>query len=291
MKSLKYTVLKLLKHSILYLFLLSLIPLNLSAMRPFFLLSIPKCGTHLVQKMLVLLTRKVPIEPAWFLKSVGAYTFYEDAPRANAEADYIKFEKIMAGMAGNNEFACSHLNFSQFFQKFYEKNPQYQPIIIVRDLRDACVSLVYYQWNEIETAIGPSSFDQKLKWVIAGNYGITRFPILNIKKNAREAAQWKQCPEALFIKFENLVGPEGGGSTNYQVKEITSTANMLGIPINQTLIAQISANIFGTRGPPVVNGTFRSGQIGSWKKHFNKEHVKAFRKHLGDYQKILGYSY
>jgi hypothetical protein len=239
--------------------------------------------------MLVLLTRKVPIEPAWFIKSVGAYTFYEDAPAADAEKDYLKFEAIMAGMAANNEFATAHLNFSRFFIKFYETHPEYQPIIIVRDLRDACVSLVIYQWSEIETEIGPSTFDQKLSWVIEGNYGITHFPILNIKKNAREAALWKKVPQTLFVKFENLVGPEGGGSSRDQQRSITKTANALGMRIDEGALAHICASIFGNKGPAVVNGTFRSGQIGAWKKHFTRKHVKTFRQHLGEYQKALGY--
>lgn len=263
---------------------------SLEAQHPFFLLSIPKCGTRIVEKMLHMLAQKHPIDPAWFLKGVGGYHFYEDVPNVDKEADYLKFLNLMKRMAANNEFAVAHFNFSDFFLQFSENNPNYRAIIIVRDLRDACVSLVYYQWKEIEAAIGPSTFEEKLKWVIRGDYGVTKYSILNIRKNAREALKWKGNSHAYFIRFEDIVGPEGGGCYSAQLKTVTNVANFLGIRLCQYDLAVISHNLFGYRGPTLLNNTFRSGQIGSWKSHFDKSTEHTFKKYLGKYQNAFGYS-
>ncbi|OGT46428.1 MAG: hypothetical protein A3F17_08580 [Gammaproteobacteria bacterium RIFCSPHIGHO2_12_FULL_41_15] len=77
----------------------------------------------------------------------------------------------------------------------------------------------------------------------------------------------------LIVRYEDIIGPLGGGDTVHQKKAVERIANFVGIPFTTNeLYANFSKNIFGD------TSTFRKGTIGSWKDHFKPYHTEYFNK-------------
>lgn len=90
---------------------------------------------------------------------------------------------------------------------------------------------------------------------------------------------WQFEPYIYTTTFEKLIGENGGGSQDAQLQEIIAIANHVGVQIDLQQALDISKQLFG--GTP----TFREGQIDSWKKYFLERHKEAFKNGPG--QKLL----
>jgi len=260
---------------------------NKPAMRDFYVLTIPKSGSFLVQKLLVLLTKKTYVNPHVFFPAMDAFRFhdyYPDVyiPKEKADSFFAKIKKI-------NQFSLAHFNFAETAYHFSLRHPEYVKILQIRDLRDACVSCAFHMANSIQEEIGPSTFDEKLLFVITMGDRPTWQQILNIYKNAHTALEWINDKNVVISRFENLVGVKGGSTLESQQKQIIEIANSLNIAINQEKIDYITNNLFGL-SQGIGTPTFREGKIGSWQKYFKEEHKIAFKKHFGKLQVAFGYS-
>jgi hypothetical protein len=94
---------------------------------------------------------------------------------------------------------------------------------------------------------------------------------------------WVFNDKFLSIRFEDLVGPNGGGTLESQQKTIYEIADFIGVRVDEKRITDVVNDIFG--GTP----TFNEGQIDGWKKYFTDEHKKAFKKVAGRLLIDLGY--
>jgi hypothetical protein len=87
-----------------------------------------------------------------------------------------------------------------------------------------------------------------------------------------------------MVKFEDLVGVEGGGSAEAQRLAVGRVATHLGIPVDERKIGLVGESLFG------VGRTFRRGQIGGWREEFTAEHERALAEGaLGPLLAELGY--
>jgi len=89
-------------------------------------------------------------------------------------------------------------------------------------------------------------------------------------------------PKVLNISFEDLIGENGGGSNDLQIKAIEKIFNYLNIPVSN--IESISARAFNKN-----SATFRKGVIGDYKSILNSEKIKLFNDCHGDILKQYGY--
>lgn len=96
---------------------------------------------------------------------------------------------------------------------------------------------------------------------------------------------WIKAHKFHTVKFENLIGPHGGGSHQAQQAEIYSIAHHIGITFDEKNIAHIAHQLFGQ------SGTFRAGKIGSWKKSFTPEIKRAFKNTPGACQLLIDLGY
>ena len=96
---------------------------------------------------------------------------------------------------------------------------------------------------------------------------------------------WKNVPSICAVKFEDLVGPAGGGSTQRQHETINRIAHHLDINLSSPIISLIAQELFGQ------SITFRQGKIGAWKEYFTQEHKDLFKKYAGQLLIDLGYEY
>jgi len=229
------------------------------------LISIPKSGTHLVQKIITTLTNKVKD------------CFYDDIitvnPSFSNSLDY------------STKYLRGHFIHTTENASFLDKN-NYKAIFIIRDPRDMLISLVHfiYEYPAAFPGISNLPFNHLLSLLIQD---MSKLHVNGCFKNNRvlsfkgisnfynQYLPWINEPFVYTTTFEKLVGIKGGGSDEEQINELQSIARHIGISISNEKIISLAKNLFGG------SATFRKGQIGSWKKHFTQEHKKLFKKEAG----------
>jgi hypothetical protein len=90
-------------------------------------------------------------------------------------------------------------------------------------------------------------------------------------------------PYALTVRFEDLVGSNGGGDDAKQLATVKAIAKHASIELSEERAQEIASNLFGNKG------TFRKGQIGAWKEEFTAEHKDLFKQYGGELLIKLGY--
>ncbi|MCO5998438.1 sulfotransferase domain-containing protein [Actinoallomurus rhizosphaericola] len=81
-------------------------------------------------------------------------------------------------------------------------------------------------------------------------------------------------PKVLSVRFEDLVGPEGGGSAERQLAAVSSVISFLDLECES--IEQVTSRIFNRR-----SFTFNKGRIGRWREVFTSSQVETFNKRFG----------
>jgi hypothetical protein len=252
--------------------------------KPFFVQTIPKSGSHLLIKLLTMLTSKPAILLQHAVDLNNDYLFYPDfyiEPEV-LEQHFLHWEQM-------NRFPLAHFNYSEFLQVFRFNHPEYVVLINIRDLRDVFVSLVDYKGALIEEAIGSNSNDEKLMYVIEGVEKEYIEHMFNLELHILRALEWLDDPNIILIKFEDLVGPEGNGSIQKRKDTIIQVAKALSIPLSKDRLDYLSDNLWGIEKGFKIPITFFQGKIGRWKECFNEEHKKLFKEKYGDILIRLGY--
>ena len=220
--------------------------------------SIPKCGTHLLTKCIELLTGRTLVEPP----------------------TRVLAETVAAGKLPSilrDEFLATHLGYSDQAISVLKKN-HFKTFLIYRDPRDKLVSQVYFilnggwQQSMKNSPLRKLPFGQLLTRLIKG-----------VAKEYNDFLPWLKNDLCCAVKFENLIGSQGGGSRKAQVKELHKIAKHINLPLNNKLVERVNKNLFGG------TVTFRQGKTGGWKSHFTKKHKVLFKKVAGDLLIKLGY--
>lgn len=231
-----------------------------------YVISIPKSGTHLLNKLIEKLTNT---EPLWIPPILTNNTL----------------------KALDNPIYCAHLIANNQNINFIStKKPKC--IFIYRDPRDQVVSFAYHIKKNGGIPEADMPLDKLISLLITDNQflqtygGFEAHYMNNIKTIADYYAlflPWKNNLDVYTTTFEKLVGPLGGGRIQDQLYEISIIAQYLDIPISYSEIISIKETLFGD------TFTFRSGKIGAWKQHFTHEHIAAFKEVAGQLLINLGY--
>lgn len=237
---------------------------------PFVSLSVPKSGTHMLTKCLRKLTGKIPMTA-------------EDSKNKNFELWFDKVSKAWE----NNKFYSQHHYPVPGLPELLVKN-QFKVIFLIRDPRDQTLSCVKWllegKWpGEMDPRFlsEPASFDEKLLEAITGQkYGISTVE----KFICRNIGWLEKTPDLVYVvKYEDLVGPEGGGDRDKQINAIIGIAKHIGIQLDKKQANEIALSLYGG------TDTFREGQLNKWKKTFKPVHKKAFKELYGNLLIYMGY--
>lgn len=162
---------------------------------------------------------------------------------------------------------------------------QVRPIQIVRDPRDVIVSFAH--WIESEpnwyshSAFTGLSIPDRMLTLIRGylHGGLTFDPFGTVMDRSYG---WLTRPDrVLVVRFEDLVGPKGGGSRERQLIAIERVTRWLGV--ENVDYAVVAEQLFG--GTP----TFRKGRIGSWREEFTSQVKDEFTNVVGPRLEQWGY--
>jgi hypothetical protein len=167
-------------------------------------------------------------------------------------------------------------------------------LLIVRDPKDVVVSLAHYlsvetAYHILQSHFANLSAKERILAVIRGDYPV---PIYinrdmyfngNIRDLYLAYADWLRFPltNTIILRFEDLIGPRGGGNLERQLRSIWTA--QLALHVSGTP-EQFAEHVFA---PTSV--TFRKGRIGSHKQEFQKDHWTAFNSLQADFLKLFGY--
>lgn len=256
-----------------------------SAQDPFVLMTVPKSGSHMIIKALHFLTGASPV---WHTHFPSRY--------------YI---------SPKDGFLYTHLCISDMLEDNYAALPNLKKIINIRDLRDVCVSMVHHictnLWPgmsaEMRNEFKKWSFNDQLLFVIQYDYDIHEVAAfapnslqISIGKIADQVKKFSEDPSCLVCRYEDLVGPGGGGTKEAQLKELIRISKYLKLNVEESTLAEIGDYLYGDEINPFGKGdlvhfqsTFNNGKMGKWREVFTEEHKKAFKERLGEALIALGY--
>jgi hypothetical protein len=238
---------------------------------PFIVVTPQKTGTHLLTKALSCLLQK-PVLHEW----------QGDLPREEIEA-FLERANQMGAYPHMHALARPNV-----IQTFKEKG--YRVLFLMRDPRDQLISLYFFiqgGWIYGPLRETPPYSDltelEKLDELITGR----RFGVSGTLAIVGRRVPWmyESSNFVQTLRFENLVGEEGGGSREAQILELERAMAFISADISKKKIRKRSRHIFGRPGEV----TFRKGQIGDWKNYFTPELKVAFKEIFGNELIYLGY--
>lgn len=230
--------------------------------------SLPKAGTHLLERALCLhpqLHRR--IMPTVSADNVGRWG---------------GFDRMLARLRPG-QVIVSHLHF----------RPDYLPslehrgvgaIFLMRDPRAIVVSQTHYvakrSDHRLHEAFMRLPEPQRLRLAIVGDPDIE---MPSIAARLDSFAGWLTSG-ALVVRFEDLVGPAGGGERSTQEATVAAIYRHLSLSVDETLLERVCDRLFSSSSP-----TFRSGSSQGWKESFTPELGSLLAEIVGDRAKPYGY--
>jgi len=260
-------------------------PLNKRSSENLILMTVPKSGTHLMAKLIYLMTG---------VKPVSCYSLFGAEQNIKfPQVDQRHFNNKVKRYFNRNTVVYDHFHFADLFRKYISNCDRIgrqasKVALLIRDPRDIFVSLTFYQYAEIQQAIvGCPSFDEMLLFVIQNSFA-KNSSVFDIPWHINKLYEWIDQPNTAFFRFEELCGPNGGGSREAQFAAFRRLGRLLSIELTDRECIQMSKELFG-KSKQKISHTFRSGKIGSWKEHFKEEHIAVFKQLYGEVLIKLGY--
>jgi hypothetical protein len=231
--------------------------------------SIPKSGTNLIDKVMY----NLPNMHFSGKRTIRKMT--HSIPEAINAVQLIR----------KGQYSLAHLEFDEKISAAVDDN-QIKKILVIRDPRQILVShykyVTYIDSNHKSHTFFKSlpNDEERLNAVIDGFDGIVE-PLEVVIKGYLNWLKNKNC---LIIRYEDLIGEKGGGSTDLQFNALHKILHHLEIQLSESEILTIRDKIFDENSP-----TFRSGQLDSWKSELTLNHKKKIKENLGDLIISLGY--
>jgi hypothetical protein len=235
-----------------------------------FCVTLPKSGTHLLERALCL-------HPRLYRKIIPTIT-ERNIQRWDGLEALVK--RLRPG-----QVLVSHLHFRPEYAELF-RSRDIKCLFLVRDPREVVVSQVYYltaqrshRHHHLFAAL--PDFKERLRTAILGNEA-EELP--SIGQRLANFEGWLQASDYV-VRFEDLIGPQGGGELAAQRRTLSSIYRAVGLEPNSELLDTLVRRVFSTASP-----TFRKGGTGQWRRHFDGEHLRLFDKTVGDLLGLYGYA-
>lgn len=239
----------------------------------FIIITPPKCGTYLLSKAVRLICQR-------------PHQHYKDYFLNDLEALFT----TLRNHEQSGKYIVSHLPPDRNLIRYLLDN-DYRILTIIRDPRDQLLSAIHWIIDNRDPdhlfdvpvkQFKALSFNEQIDELITGErFGFKEFEVLY-----QRHYQWLELDplKSLVVKFEDLVGPKGGGNRRKQIECLLTIARKIGVPLSKERAAHIAdEELFGT------SATFRSGQIEEWKEVFTREQKLLFNALYGPDLLYLGY--
>jgi len=168
----------------------------------------------------------------------------------------------------------------------------YHHLFIIRDPRAVVASLISFildtrgmpRRHFLEADFELMSATQRLTFILEGGYapqaGVEVRGFIDVY---RSMFAWHKEPNCLFVRFEDLVGPQGGGTLERQKEVVKRIASHLGRPFDE----HISVGFQKVYSPSAR--TFRKGSIDSWKQALDAKSIERLNEYCQPLCQEAGY--
>jgi hypothetical protein len=187
-----------------------------------------------------------------------------------------------------NNYIKAHVGYTSAIVRLAEKHGLV-PVVVIRDPRDVIVSQVHYVLNSPKhflhrafTAIGERArcFDA----AIDGGFFNGTF-LESIRARCLSLDVWLHSPRSIVVRFEDLVGSQGGGSEELQLETVTRLLRGAGVAKSDDEIRAIATELYGPG-----KRTFRKGKIGEARSELTAAQLRRMDELLGDIYAQWGYA-
>lgn len=259
--------------------------------------SLPKSGTHLLTRLLELLglqekkpnldasmvrlRSKNPIRRAvkkrrlWREGMSGSGLMVDiDNPDNRVHSDWLwkKVEGIQ-----ENCFVKAHLPYSEDLEAML-LSFNYKLLFIIRDPRDVALSYCNHMLRDPKQSLHKlfsnlSTYEDRIRVVIEGYKGDDASLLAPLQDRIQNALGWWRSSKICSVRFEDLIGPKGGGSEDSQHKEIDKICAYLDVALSIEKRNNIAEKLFYPKA-----STFYKGVIGQWRNIFRPDTIKIFKE-------------
>ena len=231
--------------------------------KPLFLVSIPKSGTHLLYELVKAFGYHEGVEAPEFPK--GQTWYCPEYTNSHTVARDFFVDTVRRSPFGNRHHSFTH-------------SPT---LFMYRHPLDILISEAHYYHKDGKTLfsgwLDGADFDERVAHLLNDNWLVG-----SLRERIGGFLPWLSIPNVIPLSFEELIGAAGGGNNVDQLKLIWSIQLKLQVPGDPK---EISSRIFNPD-----SATFRSGQIGAYKKHLPEDIVSDFLSQNKDILITLGYS-
>ena len=255
----------------------------------------PKSGTHLLSDCLSLMPsmmfsgRHFALSD-YFVASEMPSDARSHRTQAYPELDESRLANFL-GRCPKGMFVTAHARFHPVLKALIDQL-QFRHVLLLRDPRDVVVSHAFYVKREpmhfhhkYFTEVLRSD-EERIMAVIRGFAANTSggAPLLPIGESFAGFIRWLEDPSTLAVRFEDLIGLQGGGDSERQLAAIENIGRFVSRPVDRDQAEHIAQRMYGQGSL-----TFRKGQMGDWRNHFTDAHKQVFKEVAGDTLIELGY--
>lgn len=252
--------------------------------------SLPKAGTNLVRKALERLPGTVPLRTALFRATApparpGAaevpigvdWPVPADAARVRRRVQWVPPGGVLSGHVPHSPGLASIV-----------AQLDVRVVAVVRDPRAVAASLVPFVLERphhfLHARFAALPADERLAASLAGLPADDRgLGLLDLATRFGSIASWREDPNAIVVRFEDLVGSAGGGSDERRLEVLRRLAVHAGAPHDESVLTTVADGLFGG------TSTFRRGSVDAWRSDFRSEDHDLARATLGSVAASLGY--
>lgn len=244
--------------------------------------AVPKCGTHLLTKCIYFMINK-QVDEGYDYNAINTPNL----------SSYVALLKLL------KECPLIHKTHVPYSREIENGLLQagLKSVFIFRDPRDAIVSLVFYMermsgnqrdFMQINSEIyNPLDLNEKIEALMTGSC-CTDYMNTYLKA----FLGWTRTSFGLVVKFEDLIGPRGGGTTEKQLRVIDEIASYLNVKLSyeeKVAIAEHTNHFKTSAIQNALSSHYSHGRIGNWKHYFNDSNIQLFKQLFGNELIELGY--
>jgi hypothetical protein len=152
------------------------------------------------------------------------------------------------------------------------------PIVVVRDPRAVLASFVPYvlksKDHPFHKLLCSLRHEDRFKAVLHG-YSGEGYSLQPMRVRCTALDLWLNNRESLVVRFEDIIGKKGGGNDDIQKQTLISLCDHLQISAKD--VPYVSENLFGDD-----RRTFRTGKVDSWKDEIPSNVQAEFQESIGD---------
>jgi hypothetical protein len=236
--------------------------------------SVPKCGTHLMQSLLLAVPGFTPGPN--LMEGITPATRPEDRPSRHA---------ALLGMARPSDVSIAHLHGTLLCRDALSALPHLR-VFLLRDPRDFIVSYIDYVLDRAESHFHRSLLTAqpddaaRIRLMIDGFAGNDETPWLpGVRAYYELFWMWLTDPDTVVARYEELTEPSACADVLRRV------LHPLGLPsASEDLDRAVEQ---GRR--PERSRTYRIGRPGRWRERFTPDLCAYYAERTGDLNARLGY--